>query len=255
MQIYQGTIELLDYVFYATTERGKVYETGPFIHNYALAYALGLGRGDTYTYACLTQKPHYVEELTPLNGRLYITPAAPQWVAYRLVQWNTIREGYAFSPKKPSLGYPDWGFARMLRPGSRFVFYLLIHDPDSVRDWPTLRNLLEGRKAWIRLGKFTGKARLSLEEAREVRTGEGDFTANALLNWRDIEPDPLVCDVVTEGLPTRLIARAHFAGEPYYELSFPDSPVRLPRRMCFLARRSDLPDRKRSPRTAHLLLI
>lgn len=255
MEAYRIRVDLLDYVFYATTERGKVYETGAFIHNYALAYALQLAQGNTYTYTQVVQKPNYDKELPPLNDRLYLTPAAPERVAHRLVQWNTIREGYAFPGKEPSVGYPDWGFARMLRPGSRFVFYLLIPDPASLPDSPTLRNLLDGRKAWIRLGKFTGKARLSAEAAQRVRVGQGDFTAHALLNWRDVEPDPVVCDVVTEGLPTRLIARAHFVGEPYYELSFPDGPVRLPRRMRFLARRSDLPGRKRSPRTAHLLLI
>ena len=42
MDIYRGKLELLDYVFFATVERGKVYETGAFIHNYALAYALRL---------------------------------------------------------------------------------------------------------------------------------------------------------------------------------------------------------------------
>jgi CRISPR-associated protein Csc1 len=42
MDIYRGQLELLDYVFFATVERGKVYETGAFIHNYALAYALRL---------------------------------------------------------------------------------------------------------------------------------------------------------------------------------------------------------------------
>ena len=77
MQIYRGTLELLDYVFYATVERGKVYETGAFIHNYALAYALGLVRGETYTYARLKQSPHYQAELAPLNGQIYLTPGSP----------------------------------------------------------------------------------------------------------------------------------------------------------------------------------
>ena len=58
MLIYRGTLELLDYVFYATVERGKVYETGAFIHNYA--------QGETCVYARLVQAPHYVEELTGL---------------------------------------------------------------------------------------------------------------------------------------------------------------------------------------------
>ena len=61
MHIYRGTLELLDYVFYATVERGKVYETGSFIHNYALAYAFGLAKGVPYTQ--LRQQPRYRQDL------------------------------------------------------------------------------------------------------------------------------------------------------------------------------------------------
>ena len=125
MLVYRGAIELLDFVFYATVERGKVYETGAFIHNYALAYALGLVRSEGYTYARLVQKPRYVEELAPLAGQVYLTPGAPMWIAHRLVQWNTIPEAYGIPSKARAIGYPDWGFARVLRPGSRFTFYLL----------------------------------------------------------------------------------------------------------------------------------
>jgi len=236
MHIYRGTLELLDYVFYATTERGKIYETGAFIHNYALAYALGLVRGETYTYARLVQEPHYVEELTPLNGRLYLTPGAPQRVAHRLVQWNTIREGYAFPGKLPSVGYPDWGFARMLRPGCRFTFYLLTPDPAALPNAPALRDLVAGRTVRVRLGKFPGKARLRAERADTVVAQEGPFQTQAMLNWRDLEADPVVCDVVAASRPTRLLSRSHFAEEPYYEVHFGDYLVRLPARMRFLAR-------------------
>jgi CRISPR-associated protein Csc1 len=236
VRIYRGTIELLDYVFYATVERGKVYETGAFIHNYALAYALGLVRGATYTYAQLVQEPHYAEELTPLNGRLYLTPAAPQAVAHRLVQWNTLREGYAYPGKPPSLGYPDWGFARVLRPGSRFTFYLLLPGPSAPPESPALRDLLAGRPTRVRLGKFPAKARLQLEPADRVIEGHGPFFVDAYLNWRDLETDPLVCDVVAAGLPTRLIARARFGPAPYYQAHFGPEVVQLPAGMRFLAR-------------------
>jgi len=236
MRIYRGTIELLDYVFYATVERGKVYETGSFIHNYALAYALGLVQSDTYTYARLEQEPHYLEELTPLNGRLYITPGAPQRVAYRLVQWNTIREGYAFPGKERSVGYPDWGFARVLCPGSRFIFYLLVHDLYGLPDVPALHGLIEGKLVWIRLGKFPGKARLSAQAANAVEAKSGPFQADIFLNWRDLETDPVVCDVVAASLPTRLLSRAYFEDGVHYVACFGDEVIRFPARMRFLAR-------------------
>jgi CRISPR-associated protein Csc1 len=236
MQVYRGNIELLDYVYYATVERGKVYETGAFIHNYALTYALGLVKGETYTYAQLKQEPHYVEELTPLNGRLYITPGSPLKTAHRLVQWNTIREGYAFPSKEPSVGYPDWGFARVLRPGCRFVFYLCVPNPAVVPDTPALQDVLAGRTVRVRLGKFPGKARLQAEAADKVVEREGPFHVEALLNWRDLKVDPQVFDVVATSLPTRLLSRAHFPEGAHLEARFGDDVVRLPAQMCFLAR-------------------
>ena len=57
-----------------------------------------------------------------------------------------------------------------------------------------------------------------------------------MLNWRDLEVDPRVCDVVATSLPTRLLGRAHFDDVPYYEARFDDDAVRLPAQMHFLAR-------------------
>lgn len=235
MQIYRGTMELLDYVFYATVERGKVYETGAFIHNYALTYALGLVHGETYTYAQLKQSPHYQAELTPLNGRIYLTPGTPRRIAYLLVQWNTIPERYAFPSKAPSIGYPDWGFARVLRPGCDFTFYALVNGNEQLPDAPSLRDLLSGQTVRVRLGKFSGKARLRLEAASEVAECRGAFQTHELLNWRDLAIDPLVCDVLPTSLPTRLIQRAHFDGA-FYKAHFGEDVVRLPVEMHFLAR-------------------
>ena len=246
MEIYRGTMELLDYVFYSTVERGKVYETGAFIHNYALAYALGLIRSETYTYARLKQEPHYRTELTPLNGRVYLTPGTPQRIAYRLVQWNTIPEGYAFPGKAASIGYPDWGFARVLRPGSTFTFYLLVGDRRSLPNVPSLHVLLTGRTAYVRLGKFLGKARIRLEGASKVAERSGTFQTNTLLNWRDLAVDPLVCDVLPTSLPTRLIHHARFGDGAFYQARFgQDEVVQLPKAMRFLARP---PEPKRSRR-------
>ncbi len=234
MQIYRGELELLDYVFYATTERGPVHETGAFIHNYALTYALGLVRGGLYTN--LTQEPRYVAELTPLNGWLYITPAAPQQVAYSIVQWNTLRESYDFPKKPQSLGYPDWGFARMLRPGSRFTFYVLISDQVSALDAPALSQLLQGNPVRVRLGKFMAKARMQLRRADRVTERTEAFFAESYLNWRDLAEDPEFCDVVVASRPTRLISRAQFSAAPHYEARFGEDIIRLPANMRFLAR-------------------
>lgn len=234
MQVYQGTLELLDYVFFATVERGKVYETGAFIHNYALTYALRLAQAP---YAHLLQEPHYAKELAPLNeAGLYIMPASPIEVEHRLVQWNTIREGYDFPGKEASIGYPDWGFARMLRPGSHFCFYLLVADPVTLPQAPTLHNLLAGQSTRIRLGKFPGKAGVTLVRADQITEREGFFTARPLLNWQDLPIEPELCDILAAALPTKLVCNARFPNGHYYEARFGEKTVCLPAGMRFLAR-------------------
>lgn len=245
MEIYRGEVELLDYVFYATVERGKVYETGSFIHNYALAYALGLAQGDTYVYARQVQEPHYQEELAPLNGRIYLTPGQAVRVSHRLVQWNTLREAYAFPGKPPSLGYPDWGFARMLRPGSRFQFYLLLLTLPMDVAAPAVVDLLAGRQVRVRLGKFPAKARLTVQKADQVKAASGAFTSEPLLNWRDLEVDPVVCNVLASSLPTRLISKAQFESGTHYEACFGADTVHIPAEMRFLARAPQPASRKR----------
>jgi len=127
---------------------------------------------------------------------------------------------------------PPWAIPT----GSRFAVYLLLPDPAALPEAPALRDLLAGRSARVRLGKFPAKARLQLEEAKRVIEQNGPFSVDAYLNWRDLEADPLVCDVVATSLPTRLLARAQFASAPYYEVHFGDDVARLPAGMRFLAR-------------------
>jgi CRISPR-associated protein Csc1 len=236
MNIYRGRLELLDYVFFATTERGKVYETGAFIHNYALTYALRLASAP---YGHLIQEPHYEEELNPLNEQgLYITPAGPLSVGHRRVQFNTIAEGYGFAGKERSLGYPDWGFVRVLRPECVFEFYVIVADLAAPGISPTLALALNGSPARIRLGKFPGKAKITLQKAEILQTQHGDFIANALLNWRDLAAEPSIPgDIYAAALPTRLIANARFRQSHYHVAHFGKwDDVRLPLDMRFVAR-------------------
>jgi CRISPR-associated protein Csc1 len=235
MDIYREKLELLDYVFFATVERGKVYETGAFIHNYALAYALRLAAAP---YGHTVQEPHYEEELNPLNQEgIYLTPAEPLTVGHRRVQFNTISEGYGFPGKAPSLGYPDWGFARMLRPESVFRFYVTLANSELSVSSPTLTLALSGNPAYVRLGKFPGKARITLQKAEVTETKHGDFVANALLNWRDLALEPEVPgDIYATALPTRLIANPQFRNADYSRARFDEKDeVRLPLGMCFVA--------------------
>ena len=221
MRIYRCTLELLDYLFFATTERGKTFETGPFVHNYALTYALAAAGAFRLPhpppYAHEIQQPAYDRELMPLNDvRLYVTPAKPLHLRFRQTQFNTIREGYAFAGKGRSIAYPDWGFLRLIAPGSRFTFFVL-----------TEREVREC--AYIRLGKFLSKARLHWEASDSIRQRRGDFQFKGYLNWLDLgDPKPTVFDVLATALPSKLIDNAHFSDAPYWEVQFGDERICLP---------------------------
>jgi CRISPR-associated protein Csc1 len=235
MEVYRGALQLLDYVFFATVERGKVYETGAFIHNYALAYAFRIASAP---YSHVIQDPHYEDELRPANERgVYITPARPLEVSHRRVQFNTITEGYGFGGKERSIGYPDWGFIRALGPGSRFELYVFVADLIALPEAPMFAAALNGLPAYIRLGKFSGKARVRLQKSEGVEERRGDFATNVLLNWRDLPVEPAFPgDIYTAALPTRLIANCRFADATYYLARFGEEEVRLPSSMRFLAR-------------------
>ncbi|MGD1702691.1 type I-D CRISPR-associated protein Cas5/Csc1 [Dapis sp. BLCC M229] len=257
MDIYRGKLETMDYIFFATTERGKVYETGAYIHNYALSYALGLAKSP---YFHQLQKPKYQEDLEPLNQLgIYLTPARPLEISYRLIQWNTIQEVYGFPKKERNIGYPDWGFARVIRPGSTFEFYVAIANPNCLAKFPNFENFLTG-KGYIRLGKFMGKSCLRFKKAEKVEDKEGKFdaritkkrerkekqgrTESLLLNWRDIPVDPIICDIYPSTLPTRLIANPKYKFGKYYLVEFEETDkeiekiaqVFLPANMSFVAR-------------------
>jgi CRISPR-associated protein Csc1 len=119
-QVYLCELVMHDYLFFATTERGKVAETGAFIHNYALTYALGWA---TSPYGNEEQKPNYRTELATVGSR-YVTPARLLRGSYLLSQYNTMSENYHLS-KGQSIGYPDWGFIKCFRPGATFRFFAL----------------------------------------------------------------------------------------------------------------------------------
>lgn len=251
MEIYRCKLEVMDYLFFATTERGKVYETGAFIHNYALCYALGLARPP---YFQQIQKPQYKQDLEPLNQLgIYLTPARPFKISYRLTQWNTMQEAYGFPKKERNIGYPDWGFARVIRPGSTFEFYVLISQELSVSQFPAFTSLLTGKTGYIRLGKFMAKSRLLVSKAYKVDEHQGYFSAgikndrgrvpaekgqsSILLNWRDILADPISCDIYPTALPTRLIANPRYESGKYYLAEFAEEDqVIFPEKMSFIAR-------------------
>ncbi len=197
MHILRLKLILQDYLFFATTERGKVFETGRFIHNYALTYALGMACSD---YFNPISQAHYKQDLEPLNQRgIYVTPGQCIKGEYALHQFNTLPETYNMV-KEQSVGYPEWGFIKVLKPGSCFYAYLI-----SQSEQPKI-------PSFIRLGKFMSKTLVVAEAPEHITmpSTETDHIAESLLNVRDLAQLPTQYDLIANALPTRLLYNAHF---------------------------------------------
>jgi CRISPR-associated protein Csc1 len=168
------------------------------------------------------QKPNYEAELRVWNAvGVYVTPAAPVRLTFRQTQFNTIREGYALGGKARSIAYPDWGFLRVIAPGSTFRFYVLAQSPLVPQ-------------TYLRLGKFLSKARVTWQIADAASAGVGEFICVPLLNWRDLIAKPAVFDILPTALPTKLIGKACFRREAHLTAQFGEERVSFPRRMEYL---------------------
>lgn len=261
MEVYRYRLQFEDYVFYATTERGKVFETGWFIHNYALTYALGLAVSD---YRQFQQKPLYGEQLSPANqAGLYFTPATVlPMTRYRINQFNTMGETFCLGREKSS-GYPTWGYAKMFRPRcQRLVVnpqgraisqdnatgYLICRDSltqsvNYLRDYYKNEQLNLLPTQYLRLGKFTAKVKMSLTLAQSVTIVQQTRSLTGLLNWADLPSKPQRFDLIASALPTRLIEAAYFTqASNLIQAEFSQEPtlVYLPTDMAYLASFSSL---------------
>ncbi len=231
MELYRCDLVLHDYLFFATTERGKVAETGPFIHNYALTYALGWAVSPWHNEI---QKPHYREELARV-GKRYITPARLVRGSYVINQYNTMSESYSLGNKQQSIGYPDWGFVKCFRPGTMFRSYVVSAEAITF-------------PRYLRLGKFMAKTELRImvpqelhlrtapSTGREMRAKQPEYP---LLAWDDLAMTarPVVFDIIANALPGHLIANPVFDDVPgsYLVATFAheEVPVQIPLRMGY----------------------
>ena len=227
MEVYRCDLTLHDYLFFATTERGKVAETGPFIHNYALTYALGWALSPWHNEV---QKPHYREELAQV-GRRYVAPARLVRGSTIVNQYNTMSESYSLD-KGRSIGYPDWGFVKCYRPGSLFRFFVMSAEAETF-------------PRYLRLGKFMAKAELLITAGRvrrqEQPLGQREMqhpqVEQPLLTWNDLPETarPIIYDIIVNALPGRLIENALFDGVagPYFVVTFEDKSIQIPARMGY----------------------
>lgn len=231
--IYHCEIELHDSMYHATREIGRLYETEPIIHNYALCYALGLIDSDkyattvleedSYRYFCPEQVPKYEQHLTPLNQQgIYVTPACTIHYTSVLSTWKYANNNYHVEMEKTQKNIPSFGRTKEIAPESKFEFFVIAQ-----------REIKLPR--WIRLGKWMSKAEVMVNKLAEAPVIEGLFTCKHPLNPLDVMFTNQVFsyDVVNMP-PVSLIQNVQMRGQ-YYQIK-EMKEMKIPARMAYYFR-------------------
>ena len=225
--VYRCILELHDSMYFATREIGRLYETEPVLHNYALCYALGLVDSDrhstrvseehSYRYFCPEQVPKYEEHLTPLNQQgIYVTPARAVNHTAVLNTWKYANNNYHVEMEKTQKNIPSFGRAKEIAPESQFECFLLAERALTL-------------PKWIRLGKWASKAEVRIEELPKMRASEGEFTFPYPLNPLDVMFTHQVLSYDTVNMPpVSLIRNVRLQGQ-YYE----SEGLKIPTRMAY----------------------
>ena len=226
--IYRCQLELHDSLYFATREIGRLYETEPIIHNYALCYALGLVDSEIYSttvaeehsyrYFCPEQVPKYEEHLTPLNQQgIYITPARSIKHSAILNTWKYANNNYHVEMEKTQKNIPSFGRAKEIAPESQFEFFVISQKQIKL-------------PKWIRLGKWMSKAEVRVTELPKSKTVSGVFTYKYPLNPLDVmfTHQVISYDVVNMP-PVSLIQNVQMRGEYYQFDGIPE--LKLPAKM------------------------
>jgi len=234
VKIYCCELELHDSLYFATREIGRLYETEPVIHNYALCYALGLvdsitysttvSEADSYRYFCPEQIPKYEQHLTPLNQQgIYVTPAKAISHSSTLNTWKYANNNYHVEMEKTQKNIPSFGRAKEIAPESKFEFFIISENP--------LTEKPQKLPKWIRLGKWMSKAEVAIKEVRECKRSqsEAEFIFPYPLNPLDVmfTHQVMSYDVVNMP-PVSLIHHVKMRGN-YYEFE----KLKIPARMLY----------------------
>ncbi len=232
--IYCCQLELHDSLYYATREIGRLYETEPVIHNYALCYALGLvdseiysttvAEEDSYRYFCPEQVPKYEVHLTPLNQQgIYVTPARVVKYTAILNTWKYANNNYHVEMQKTQKNIPSFGRTKEIAPESKFELFIISQKQLKL-------------PKWIRLGKWMSKAELIIQEVTKIELKTGDFSVCYPLNPLDVMFTHQVFsyDVVNMP-PVSLIQNVSIRQGQYYEFDNPNKTekLRLPAKMQY----------------------
>ncbi|MDJ0581169.1 type I-D CRISPR-associated protein Cas5/Csc1 [Crocosphaera sp.] len=231
MNVYRCQIELHDSLYFATREIGRLYETEPILHNYALCYALGLvdnetygttvSEEDSYRYFCSTQIPKYEAHLTKLNEKgIYVTPGRSISHSTVLNTWKYANNNYHVKMEKTQKNIPSFGRTKEIAPESKFECFIL--SKETLKKDNNNNNWSWKIPKFIRLGKWMSKAEISLEKLEGLQETQGQFTFPYMLNPLDIMfTNKVISYDVINMPPVSLIHNVTMNGKYYKKLNLP----------------------------------
>lgn len=202
MYITGCRLTLHENVFYATREIGRLYETGRYLHNYGLAYALGLV---TAPYNNADAVPRYQVDLALLNEQqIYVTPAKPLQATFELNTFKYADNRYRVKMESSSRNTPTFGRAKELAVGSTFELLII---SAAVPHLPR----------WVRLGKWMSKAALEIVSQEIVESEKSaEFVSAVALNPLDIPTGvQLVAYDLISMPPVSLLDQVRLTGEHF----------------------------------------
>ncbi|OAB62597.1 type I-D CRISPR-associated protein Csc1 [Leptolyngbya valderiana BDU 20041] len=230
--IYRCCLELHDSLYFATREIGRLYETEPILHNYALCYALGFVDSDRYgtrvetdneyRYFCRHQVPQYEAHLSQLNHRgIYVTPARSIHHTAVLQTWKYADNRYHVEMQKTQKNIPSFGRAKEIAPESEFECFVI-----SETELPFPK--------WIRLGKWMSKAAVNVEPLPKPTYRENrSVTVPYPLNPLDVMFSHRVMSFDTINMPpVSLIRNVKLQGN-VYEVQLEKETIALPAQMTY----------------------
>ncbi|NJM99684.1 MAG: type I-D CRISPR-associated protein Cas5/Csc1 [Phormidesmis sp. RL_2_1] len=232
VKIYRCQLELHDSLYFATRELGRLYETEPIIHNYALSYVLGLVDSEkfattvedeaySYRYFCGEQIPRYQEQLTPLNRQgIYVTPARAVQHTSVLNTWKYADNRYHVEMQPTERNIPSFGRTKEISAESVFEFLVV-----SEKEITFSR--------WVRIGKWASKAELTVQTLEKIKhNAEKPFVCSHPLNPLDVMFTNQVLSYDTINMPpVSLIHNVSMKGAYYTTAEMPE--LKLPIHMRY----------------------
>lgn len=226
-QVIECTLTVLGRLLYASRELGHLVDTGDYVLNSALYYALGFSRGN---YVNIGNKPNYIDETSEVCDRLYITPAAPvDMLTHLTTTYNARPDQYAVVNYKakddPNARYniPRYGRERAINQQNIFRFYILPYHIDAER-------LVSEIPTYVRLGKKRSKCKMRCR-VMDSTLSSGVFTANHPFGLYDYDGVPIANLISRKMRPTPLILQGTYKGD-YMRIG----EVILPYKLEFLKR-------------------